>query len=287
MKKAAISTFGKPYRLLVFLFLLTGLANFFPANCFAIDGLVAGKYIYQPNDSACFHNEFSGPLTSQQSPLSAKDMQQLMHYAPDGFDYDILQSLKQDACMKGAFYVDSLKEGTHMVILHSKNFLKEFTPDSLRSYIMKNVSPSTIKNAGASEITNSNSTIQYQLSFKSIVQVGKKYTENASLKTSLPLDIVPEQNVYAIKEGKPVSITLCIYFKGQPVKNALIRILHKNVNGDILSETIFTSNKKGRIKIPVDATGEWIANAVHMVKSSTGSSAALQTYLASVSWGYK
>ena len=287
MEKSANCKCRNVYRLIFLVFLFIGLLNISTGNCQAVNGLLPGKYLYAPNDSALFRLSFLIPSTVENQKLDVNDLQQLRHYAPDGFDYDLQKHLQDAGGMPGSFYVDSLQGGTHMVILHSKNIYKEFPRDSIHEYIKKYVSAGDLKNFNESSDSTHKTTMQFQLSFKCILQAGKIYSDNSELKTSLPLDIVPQKNVYAAKKGKPVKTTFTVYFKGKPVKKAKIHLMHRNNDGIILSGLPVTADNRGRIKIRVEQTGEWIISSVHLVKTTAGSKAEWQNYLAGVSWGFK
>lgn len=251
------------------LLLITGLAAMADAV------LVPSKYHYQPKESPVLQLVIGGYDLSEKDSPDLDQVQQLMHYAPDGHDYDLqVDSVNHDL---HAIKTAPLAEGTQMVILHSRNISGGPLADSLSAIISRTANqtvPDTAAQPG------------YQLSLKTIFQAGKTLSNNCLLSTSLPLDIVPEKNPYSLstKRGK---IGFRLLFKGLPVSNATLRLTHTRPGQQTPQVLTLTTDKKGRIKAVIDPSGEWTITAVKLAKPLNNTMAGWQYYLASVTWGYQ
>lgn len=181
---------------------------------------------------------------------------------------------------------DSIKiklpfEGTHTLIFNSTNSFIELLSTKFNEYL---------KEDGLDNIAlwrhqhGQDSTAgreYYQRSVKTLLQNGGK-TTNVSQKTNLPLDIVPLINPYDFK--KQQRINFMVYFKQQLLQEGLIRVWHKNKEGQVTESAI--NMKNGTFSIDATPQGQWMVSMVHMTPNNADQQADWQSFWGSVSWGY-
>ena len=93
---------------------------------------------------------------------------------------------------------------------------------------------------------------------KTLMQVGDS-TNGADRATGMPLELIAEQNPFALAKSKSLSVQLLK--DGKPLAGALIRILTK-VDPEKIKPV--RTDAQGRALIPLDHSGPYLLNAVAM-----------------------
>ena len=122
----------------------------------------------------------------------------------------------------------------------------------------------------------------YQRNVKTLIQVGDKLTSTFRKQTSLPMDIVPEENPYSLRDGEKMKVKL--FFEQKPLANTLVKVWHRN-NEQTVKRDLRT-NEKGEIEFPVFVYGRWMISAVKMIRLEEDAKADWQSYWGSLTWGY-
>ena len=176
-----------------------------------------------------------------------------------------------------------LDEGTTMITFNSNNSYIELESSKFNSYLLED----GLTEPFEYRVNNRESDIPgreyYQRSVKTIFQVGNKYNNTFKMGTSLPVDIIPQQNPYLLKSND--SIAVKILFRNEPVSNQLVKIWHKN-NGRVKKHELLTDDS-GLIKFSIETKGTWMISTVKMERLENNENADWQSYWGSCTWGYE
>jgi len=115
----------------------------------------------------------------------------------------------------------------------------------------------------------------YSKHIKTIVQVGDKRSDGFKARLGYPLEIVPLQNPYALKEGEVLEVL--VLRDGKPVTNQLVYANFaghhehaKTPDGEERhDEAVNTrTDANGIAKIKLEEHGQWYIRLIHMVPSN-------------------
>jgi uncharacterized GH25 family protein len=187
-----------------------------------------------------------------------------------------------------------LDEGTAMVTFNSKNSFIQLDSAKFNAYLQEDGLNEAIEYRKEHYETDSSGREFYQRSVKTILQIGREFTNTFKQKTDLPLDIILQQNPYSFKDSQ--TLTIKIFFQNEPLKNKLIKIWHR-VNGKTIKQEMPT-DEDGEISFVVETIGEWMVSCVKMVRNSDSNAGPIlpagrqvaiewQSYWGSCTWGYE
>lgn len=174
-------------------------------------------------------------------------------------------------------------EGTAMLTFNSVNTYIELDAQKFNEYLAEYGLDSAAAYRLQNNETDSLSREYYQRSVKTIIQAGNKKDDTYKQETDLPVDIIPLQNPYALKNND--SVTVEVLFRKQPLSNYKVRIWHKN-KGELLTSNL-TTNEKGELKFKIKTSGEWMISTVAMERLTDKDKADWQSYWGSCTWGYE
>jgi uncharacterized GH25 family protein len=174
-------------------------------------------------------------------------------------------------------------EGTAMLTFNSVNSYIELEAQKFNEYLAEDGLDSAAAYRLQNNETDSTGREYYQRSVKTIIQAGNKKDEACKQQTDLPVDIIPQQNPYSLKNGD--SLTAKVLFKKKPLANYKVRVWHKN-KGD-LSASNLTTNEKGELKLKIKTAGVWMVSTVAIERLTNDEKADWQSYWGSCTWGYE
>jgi hypothetical protein len=213
-------------------------------------------------------------------------IRQLTYYPPSSDIIDISSNLSLN---KGdSLLLPLQEEGTHMVIFNSNNSFISQDAAKFNDYLTEDGLDNVMNYRREHQEENKTSTEHYQRSVKTIVQVSGKLTDACTSATTLPLDIIPEENPYSIpvlngKEGL-VKVRFRILFNKQPLYHALVKVWY-HLPGNVLQTDTFRTNKRGWITADRHP-GHYLVSCVHMEPTPADKEAEWQSYWASLSFEY-
>jgi hypothetical protein len=180
------------------------------------------------------------------------------------------------------------EEGTYMVVGNSTNSSDTMDAANFDQYL---------KSQGLDHVNlfrkqhgeeNAKGKYYSQYDIKTIFQVGGKITDRCLQASLLPLDILPEENPYAVQEGtnseKPVKKRFQIIFDRQPLHNVLVRVLYRGTNNIIRTDSART-NRRGMVSIDRHP-GPNLISCTYMVRNQPDTEVQWQAYHASLSFEY-
>ncbi|HEY0676760.1 MAG TPA: DUF4198 domain-containing protein [Chitinophagaceae bacterium] len=174
------------------------------------------------------------------------------------------------------------EEGTMMFTFNNHNSFIELDSEKFNAYLKEDGLQEVIDYRASHNESDSGGREYYQRCVKTLVQVGDKKTSTYKKRTSLAVDIVPEENPYSLNDGEKLKVKL--YFQNKPMVNALVRVWHRN-NEQTVKRDLQT-NDEGEIEFPVFVYGRWMISSVKMVRLEKDPKATWQSYWGSLTWGY-
>ena len=206
---------------------------------------------------------------------------QAMHlYFADVVDSNLKDNLTDNKGDSVQFSI--YEEGTAMVTLNTKNSFIDLEAKEFNAYLRDEGLTEALEYRKVHGDTTKKGTERYQRSVKTIFQVGKNKTSVFKKRTVLPLDIIPDENPYAVtKDGK---FKLRILFQGNTLKKTKIKVWHRANNK--MSAEDYETDDHGEVKIFLSLRGEWMVSCVKMVRLEDDPDAEWQSYWGSLTWGY-
>ena len=117
-----------------------------------------------------------------------------------------------------------------------------------------------------------------------IVQVGTPGTRGRELVTQpvgLPLEIVPEENPYAVP--RPTALPIHVLYQGRPLAGALIKLTQ--LENDAVPLAAHLTDAAGRAVFVMPAEGSWLLNVVWTRPLPPTSETDFETVFSSLSFG--
>ena len=210
-----------------------------------------------------------------------KEKVQTLHlYFDDAIDSNLIDNLTKNKGDSIQFAI--YEEGTAMVTLHTKNSFIDLEAKDFNAYLQEEGLTEALEYRKANGDTTKNGTERYQRCVKTIFQVGKNKNHVFKKRTILPLDIIPDENPYAVaKDGK---LKLRVLFQGNALKKTKIKVWHR-ANKKV-SAVDYETDDEGEVKIFLSLRGEWMVSCVKMVRLEDDPDAEWQSYWGSLTWGY-
>ncbi len=175
-----------------------------------------------------------------------------------------------------------IDEGTVMVTLNTKDSLIRRDTENPDEVLTDSTRANMATGDAARADTTTASREKYQLSAKTLFQVGTRFTNVYRKKTGLPLDIIPQDNPYAVtKDGK---FKIQIFFMGEKLKNWKVKVWHKV--DDKVSVEDYTTDEDGALKLFLSPQGEWMVSCLKIFRLENDLDAQWQRHEGTLTWGY-
>jgi uncharacterized GH25 family protein len=173
-----------------------------------------------------------------------------------------------------------------MIIYNSKNSFIHLEANKFAEYLKEDGLANAIAYRKEHQEDSLPGKEYYQRCVKTILQVGKERTDASTKPTSLPLDIVPAENVYELGyQGPKPDLKFVVLFNGKPLANKLVKVWHKLANGTTEVSDLIT-NKNGKAIAKIALSGNWMISCVHMERNASDTLADWQSYWSSITFGY-
>ena len=181
------------------------------------------------------------------------------------------------------------RPGTHLLVFANTPKFIELAPDKFLEYLREDGLDNVIALRKQRGDTAKPGRELYQRCAKTLIQAGGQPDRAAVLSTSLPPDIVPVQNPYALKAGQRLDVQ--IKFLGKPLAAARVRYWVKNGAGSVQEEEV-RSSSQGKAYFRL-RPGQTMISVVTMIPAeaelvaaqSAGQSAQWHSYWGSLTFG--
>jgi uncharacterized GH25 family protein len=173
-------------------------------------------------------------------------------------------------------------EGTHLFVMQTNHAFIELEAEKFNAYLKEDGLDDVYAKREKTNSFNKAGKELYARYTKLLIQTGKKTDDTYKKIIGLPLEIVPEQNPYALKVGGRISFK--ILFNGKPLFGARVKIWNR-YNNRTMVQNIYTQ-QDGVIETPVSNPGSWMVSVVHMTPSKDPK-ADWESYWGSLTFGVK
>jgi uncharacterized GH25 family protein len=173
--------------------------------------------------------------------------------------------------------------GTQIITFNNINKYIELKPKEFTAYLKEDGITEALDYRTKNNELEKNGKEYYQRSVKTLIQIGKNFTEDYKKETSLILDIIPLQNPYDLKNEK--SLNVKVLFKKEALANHMLKVWYMHL-GKLKHEDIQT-NDQGEITIPITKVGKYMISTVKMIRLENDAKADWQSYWASLTFGYE
>lgn len=154
-------------------------------------------------------------------------------------------------------------EGTHLIVMQSNNAFIELEAEKFNAYLKEDGLDEVYAEREKANALNKQGKESYARYTKLLVQVGKKTDDTFKKSAGLPVEIIPQQNPYALKVGDPVRFL--ILYEGKPLFGARVKVMNR-YNNRTTVQNIY-SQQDGMIETHVSNPGAWMVSFVKMVPS--------------------
>ena len=242
------------------------------------------QYHFKKDETATIKFKVGENFTGDNWVGNNSKINQLIHYTPSNKQIDIAALVSNN---KGdSIQLKLTEEGTHMVIYNSKNSFINLTPAKFNPYLKEDGLDEVIAYRKLHNEENINGKEYYQRSVKTVLQVGTITTNETTQPTALPLDVIPDENIYNLGyQGKNPIVKFTVLFKRKPLVNKLIKLWHKTGNKKT-ELTDLRTNNLGKISAKIILSGSWMISCVHMERNTVDTTADWQSYWSSLTFGY-
>jgi uncharacterized GH25 family protein len=151
-------------------------------------------------------------------------------------------------------YVVGLSTMTREIDLKAKDF---------NEYLVEDGIPDALEERKRQRELETDVRERYSKHVKIIFQVGDRQTENYKTALGYPVEIIPQNNPFALKTGDTFKF-LCLK-DGKPVANQFVMTGRDVGDNLILGENVRT-DKKGIAKIKLTGAGKWYVKFINMAR---------------------
>lgn len=155
-------------------------------------------------------------------------------------------------------------EGTYLVGLYTMKREIDLKAKDFNGYLEEDGIPDILAERKRTKALNKNVRERYSKHVKTIFQVGDKLSDKYKTNLGYPVEIVPQNNPYALKAGDTFKF-LCLK-DGKPLINQFVMSGHEDENGKLIVGTNVRTDKNGIATIKLAAAGKWYVKFIQMQK---------------------
>ena len=159
--------------------------------------------------------------------------------------------------------IQTLEPGTYLVAASTKPREIDLKAAEFNDYLDHDGIPDTLADRRRDGELGKDVRERYSKHVRAIFQVGNKLTDDYKLPLGYPVEIIPQQNPYALKAGQTLTV-LCT-LDGQPLGNQFVVAGWESVGGKMQSTTTRT-NQSGLAHFKLRAAGNWYVKLIQMSK---------------------
>lgn len=151
--------------------------------------------------------------------------------------------------------------GTYLVGASTKPKEIDLKAADFNDYLQHDGIPDTLAERRRMKELNKDVRERYSKHVRAVFQVGDKLTDDYKQPLGYPVEIIPQQNPYALKAGQ--TITLLCTLDGSPLANQFVMAGWESPDGK--PHTLATrSDGNGLARFKLKASGKWYVKLIHM-----------------------
>ena len=237
------------------------------------------KFIYKPGEKATIKfmvgEDFEGKnWNGNRSKIN------FLYLYQNGIKTDLSPTMSENN--GDSIQLTLVKQGTTLIEYNSLNSFIELEAEKFNAYLEEDGLREALAYRKLHNETDSMGREQYQRSVKTILQVGSAYDSSFKQSSPLPLDIIPIDHPYLVRDRQKMAVK--ILFNKKPLADQLIKVWFRDDNKTIKDDLL--TDHDGIISFKVKKTGRWMVSTVKMEHLENNTKAGWQSYWASLTWGY-
>lgn len=185
---------------------------------------------------------------------------------------DLLESMAVDVDVRS---VRARVEGPLVVALQSRRTFLELTADKFHEYLVEEGLDSIVEMRKSLGESGEPGRELYQRSATTLLRVEdpdtrKKAGPELFIKpVGLPIEIVPSSDPTSLRAGS--TLTVAVLYQKAPLAGATVRVMRRETGAASRPATMrLKTDSEGKVNIPVEGGGEWLAATVHMTRLQPG-----------------
>ncbi|MGB3548623.1 MAG: DUF4198 domain-containing protein [Saprospiraceae bacterium] len=173
------------------------------------------------------------------------------------------------------------RPGTKLIALETNSAHIKLAGEKFNDYLLEDGLYDALRRRNTDGLLADSASENYARNIKTLLQVGNRLTDAYATPVGMPLEIIPLQHPYALKDS--ASLDFRLLYRGQPAAGLIVLAWHKW--GDEVTQERQLTDSRGRVRFPVRAAGVWMISSVTMVPSKK-EDVDWQSYWASLTFGY-
>ncbi|MBC6605220.1 DUF4198 domain-containing protein [Hymenobacter sp. BT188] len=179
------------------------------------------------------------------------------------------------------------KPGLHLLALTTTNSFVELAGDKFTSYLQETGLDNALTLRRQRGETTKPGRELYQRCAKTLLVAGPIITYDSTFArpSGQALELIPEQNPYALKAG--AALTVRVLYEGKPLPRALVHVWQRGApNQTITRRTKLYTNQNGRVLFHLSAPGSYMLSTVCMAPTTDRKTADWQSTWATLTFGF-
>jgi hypothetical protein len=215
-------------------------------------------YFFSPNSKAAVRLQ-SGTFKKSDNLVNRDRLQDASLIMPSN---DILKpplTMWRSEGETSIFELQTVQAGTYVIGVYTKHKELEMKAADFNNYLEHDGLPDILAERRESKRLNIDARERYSKHAKAIFQVGDTHTDNYKTPLNYPVEIIPQQNPYALKVGETLEV-LCV-LNGQPLINQFVMAGWDGDSSPLNART----DSNGIARFELKSSGKWYIKMIHMV----------------------
>ncbi|PJJ61258.1 DUF4198 domain-containing protein [Hymenobacter chitinivorans] len=244
--------------------------------------LLPPQFFVVPGTRFNLHVFVGENFTGRRWPGKSSRLTRFVHYTPtDSVDLTPIAT-RQDTL---STTVEVAQPGVHLLAFSTTNVFVELDAEKFNAYLKEHDLERVSYLRQQHGETRKPGRELYRRCAKTLLQVGPSRPDPSrvhSRATGQPLEIIPEQNPYALKPD--ASLTCLVLYKGQPLPATLVQVWQRTGSEPTRVSKMYT-NKNGRVLFRLSSPGNYMVSSVYMESAPDRKAADWQSTWATLTFG--
>ncbi len=221
------------------------------------------RFRIQPGETVRFHPFVGENFTGEPWTTRASKILRLVRYGPALADSTDLTPRAPAATDSFGTAVTYLQRGTHLLTLRSTDSFIELPARKFIAYLRDEGLDYALQKRHENGQDSLPGREAYRRCAKTLVQAGAPAADTVYRhRFGWPLELVPEQNPYALAVDK--ALTVRVLRAGKPARGATVQIWQRQPGGQPTTHFSTRANQNGRILLRLSGPGPYLLAAVEM-----------------------
>jgi uncharacterized GH25 family protein len=241
-------------------------------------------YWVNPSTAVVFSLQVGHGPFRQRSPIPVGRVARFEAISMDGSRIDLRNRLQ----LRGEAddgHVAFSKPGTYVLVMETDARAQSHLPAiRFNDYLKVEGLTPALEQRERTHRMGADGSENYSRRAKCLLQVGPSESGSPARVTEplgLPLEIVPEQNPYAVPQ--PATLPVRVIFEGQPLPGALVKLT--NLEHDEAPFEMHLTDREGRARFAMPTQGAWLLNVIWTKVLPATRETDFETVFSSLSFG--